>query len=307
MLRKSLIIITLLATCLLSWQSASARVVKVKANWDVGTFKMGGATYLLNYEDAHLKVATKGYIEDGSDPDWSKPTIQNGGFGSSTTNITHAPIGEDDTMTVDWQATPGHAVAGRTHIGAELYLDTSTTASGKDAELRVLSATLTNVSCPTLGGTESAEMPVAHPTFKYKPANSVDWEFSLDDPWVNTPIVLSNIDFWKTTVEPPMSSLMAGTFPALPKTHLLTVPDFQLNFGQTLLVNVPNVDNPEWIIATYTVTWTDPYLTQFWGLPQPIVLDANYWVAGEIVPEPATLTLLTIGTLALICRRKLDK
>ena len=276
-LLASMIVLLLAAT-------AEAKTVKAKINWDVGTLDVGGAVFNLNYEDAHLEVRTKSYIEDGTDATRPEgPTVVGGAFPPpNPPTITHGPIGSDDVMTIDWQTPPGQPVVGRTHIGATVNLDTIyDIPPASDVVLRVTSATLTNVTCPATGGTSTPEMAIPQPGIKYG-KGSINWEFRIDNPWLTNPVTFSNISFYKTNVEPASGDLTAVNFPPLSKTFLQSEPSFSLVYPQTYPVYIPNATEYDWLLVEFTTTWQDPWWSTQLG--QPVLVDINTWIAMSTVP-----------------------
>ena len=263
---------------------AGAKFIKTKINWDVGQLKVPGATHDLVYEDAHLKVTTEGRFEDGGDPDRPPaPDVEDGAFGSSTVGIDHKPLGQPDEMTIDWQATPGHAVAGRTHIGAEVYVsDLGNWTTPVDVTLKVVGHSLTNVTCPGLGGTSTPEMDMPKPTIKYYPG-SIHWEFAIDNPWLTSSVTFSNINFYKTSTEPALSDLTAVNFPPLPKTFLQSEPSFSLVYPQFHPILIAGADEWDWLLAEYTTRWVDPWWTTQVGMP--VTVEVNTWVAVTTLPQ----------------------
>ncbi|MAE62061.1 MAG: hypothetical protein CMJ49_11975 [Planctomycetaceae bacterium] len=292
--RTILSVLVLFMSCGLLAERAAGTEVKVKMNWDVGTFVQDGITWNLTYRDAHLQLRTTGLI-----PDSPAPTTVNGDFDNGAGTITHGD--PDDVLDINWSQDAGSpAVSGKTHLGATFNVDD--VFGVFSTKVRVASATLTGVTGTSTHGTFSnPTLPVPGPTsFSYKRVGSVLWNFTLDDPSIPGPVTFSNVDFYKTATEPPIGALTAGTFGALPKTFLQTETDFSLGFGGLNSVHVAGVDAPEWIIVNYTTSWVDPGLTAALGGAFPVTVSVDNWVAGEVIPAPpavlsAGLLLATAG------------
>lgn len=271
-----------------------------KMNWDAGSVRIGGVTYNLTYKDAHVTIATKGIIED-EDP---APRTADGGFSKPTPNVHIDPADPNyHLMTIDWSGDQVHGVTGMNHIGFGCQIWTSSYGqAGAKPEIR--SATLTNVTCPAVGYERDSLGLGAPVPFSWEPVNSANCQFSIYDMSVSpiNPVFFRNMSFYKTSVEPPLEDLNDANFPSLPKTWLQNEPDFALAYGQVHPVTVQNVDAPEWLLCYYETEWAEPTISAWVG--QDVFVQVRTWVAGELVPEPAALTLLALGGLALLRRRR---
>lgn len=299
MCRKMMLPATL-TVCLMLIQTASAApTYTAKINWDFGTVKAGGVTHNIHYKDAHLVVDTLGLIEEDED----EIEIMNGEFYQSTPTIGSHQEGGNlySRVEIDWDADPVHGATGQTHCGVAFNVWTST--YGPDgARPIVRDLHLTNATCPGIGIVTPQDWAIPKPTPSWQPANSAIWTFRMDYPAITGPVQFTNVSFYKTLAEPALSDLTAVNFPLLSKTFLMSEADFSLNPGGMHSVTVPNVDQPEWIIAYYETNYLDPILSGMAGMD--VITELHTWAAGTLVPEPATLSLLAVGGLAVLRRRR---
>ena len=205
-------------------------------------------------------------------------------------------------LEVDWDSgLTGPRPSGQTHCGVAFNVWTSTYGS-EGARPIVRDLHLTNASCPGVGIVTPRNWAIPKPTPSWRPANSAVWTFRIDYPAITGPVQFTKVSFYKTLVEPELSDLTAVNFPSLLKTDLWNEPDFALSPGTVHTVTVPNVDQPEWIIAYYETSFHDPILSGMAGMD--VITELRTWAAGTLVPEPATLSLLAIGTLTVLRRHR---
>jgi hypothetical protein len=277
-------------------EHADAQTATVKVNWDVGTADGPFQPFHLTYHDAHLKIATRGVVEETP-----APTTIDDGFDNHNVNVAHGF--PDDCITIDWTDAAG--LNGRNHIGAEFNV-TRSPVTGNRNDVRVVESRLTGVSGMIPGGGGSfgpiPSLDVPGPqSITYRKANSAAVEFSVDNPGMIAPVMFSGVEFYKTTTEPALADLDAIDFPTLPKTFLMAVPDFSLGYGTSMAFLVPSIDVPEWLLVKYSTTWIDPTLSMLVG--GPTMLTVNTWFAGEMVPEPASVVLALTGLLLTLAIR----
>ena len=271
------------------WLVPAVEAQRTKMNWETGTFKIGDVEHPIRYSDAHVKLATTGLF----DPRPAQRRIEQNGFHNSGSGVT--PGVPDDCLTIDWAMAGGDKLEGKTHIGAEFRKI--------GGDLRVMDAKLTGVQIPSLGGYEAADFKVPGPTdFKTVRGQSVDWIFSISDPGLIGPVTFSSVEFYTTLVEPPLESLNAAAFPALPKTLVHVEPGFVLPPLGSHSAHIEDADPPEWLMAYYTTSWTDPTLSPIAGMP--VTVEVTQWVAVQLVPEPASCMLLMIGAAFCVGLRR---
>jgi hypothetical protein len=270
-----------------------------KMNWDVGLVKFCPDegfpdTRNLTYQDAHVEIQVAAFIEDKDPP----PQTADGGFDTPTPKVTWDDQG-NNVLTVDWKvADQNKPVVGVSHIGVGFQVDTLGKNS-MDCAPKILHASLTGVTCESLGMTtpHDTAMPVITPG--WAPYNSALVRFAHENASVTGAISFYNIDFYKCSAEPALSDLTAVNFPSLAKTWLSRESDFVLQPGESRDIIVPDVDSPEWLLSYYE---TDCLDTAFL-VPGSVYTEAHVWTAGQMVPEPGVMSLLALGGLALLRRK----
>ncbi|MCI0333052.1 MAG: PEP-CTERM sorting domain-containing protein [Planctomycetes bacterium] len=284
--------LTLVAACGPMWLggTAAAQIFETKVNWDVGEARVfGDQTFQLMYGDYHVKFATPGQFVNDDDR-----TTANGGFDGAVVNETVNDPG-DDCLTIDWDEVGAGTITGKNHVGATFHIQNTGGAGVRTVESYLTNVTMTGPGGGMVGPFPTMDTPGGTPT--YRRVNSAAVTFVVADPGIVGPVTFSGVSFYKTLVEPPLESLDAVDFPALPKTFLGSEPDFMLGFGDTHEVIVMGVDPPEWLISVYTTTWENPVLSAAVGAPTTISVDT--WYAEQLVPEPASVVLLVLGGLAV--------
>ena len=280
-------------------------IYQCKLTWEAGVLRVAGGVYNMKYRDAHLEIYTRGIVQQGH----AGNSTEDGSFGAAT------PVYGDtlyngyvhDTITVDWQVPDGADPIDGSHTVGLSFAVEDITVPPNSARPIVKKSTLTgvSVSSPTLSFTDETITVPGPVTSEWKKVNPVSWTFSLDDPNIQTPMNFQNVNFYRTELEPALSDLSSLNFPSLAKTLLHTEPDFILDpvGGMTThTVTGLTADLGDWVIVTYTSTYDELILSGMAG--SPVSIDVKTWQAGLVIPEPATMGLLAMGSLALLRRRK---
>ena len=183
MLRKTASTLCLAIACLALSSQVQAEMMWAKMNWDVGLVKFCPDegfpdTRNLTYQDAHVEIQVAAFIEDKDPP----PQTANGGFPPPTPppQVTWDDQG-NNFLTVNWKvADSNKPVVGASHIGVGFQVDTLGKNS-MDCAPKILHASLTGVTCESLGMTtpQDTAMPVITPG--WTPHNSALVRFAHEN------------------------------------------------------------------------------------------------------------------------------